>query len=197
MIDQILDSDVRQSYSQAYDELRKTREPFDTGFRPNSVERTGAAPIFDLQRRAFEQQLQYESSVAGAVLDLVERKQHDVLKELFYATVDSDGEVERLARMASAGDGADALLDIENIDPRDREQIKSVALSPIAVVHLFRQYFFELDTFLGPPVSHVWLSPGSSVELIEVHTRRTLVEKTLEESLEVLTKHRKNWHTAG
>jgi hypothetical protein len=187
LIDQILDSDVRQSYSHAYDELRRTREPIDTGFRPNSAERTGATPRFDLQRRAFGEQFEYESSVAGAVLDLVQRKQHDVLKELFYATIDSSGEVERLARMASAGDGADALLDIANIDPRDREQIKSVALSPIAVVHLFRQYFFELDTFLGPPVSHVWLSPGSSVELVEVHTRRTLFEKTLEESLEVLT----------
>ena len=55
---------------------------------------------------------------------------------------------------------------------RIKRIMKRVALSPISVVHLFRQYFFELDTFLGTPVSHVWLSPGSTVELIEIHTRR-------------------------
>lgn len=59
------------------------------------------------------------------------------------------------------------------------------------MVHLFRQYFFELDTFLGPRERHVWLSPGSSVELIEVHTRRTMVEKTLETTLDILTKSEK------
>jgi hypothetical protein len=37
----------------------------------------------------------------------------------------------------------------------------------------------------------VWLSPGSSVELVEVHTRRTVIEKTLETALEVLTSSEK------
>ena len=55
-------------------------------------------------------------------------------------------------------------------------------------MHLFRQYFFELDSFLGTPVGHVWLSPGSTVELIEVQTRRTIVEKTLEQSIETTLK---------
>ena len=187
IVQQILDRDVRDLYSHEYDELRKVREPYDLALRSRSAGGAVGYPSPEVQRKAFEQQLRYESSIAGALLDLVKRKQHNILKELFYTTVDSSGNVERLAKMAAAHDGADALLDIENLDPRDREQIKSVALSPIAVVHLFRQYFFELDTFLGPPISHVWLSPGSSVELIEVHTRRTLVEKTLEESLEVLT----------
>jgi hypothetical protein len=66
--------------------------------------------------------------------------------------------------------------------------LQSVALSPISVVHLFRQYFYELDSFLGTPVNHVWLSPGSSVELIEIHTRRTVIEKNIETSLDILTK---------
>jgi hypothetical protein len=44
-------------------------------------------------------------------------------------------------------------------------------LSPIGILHLFREYFFELGTFLGPPVGHVWLSPGGTVELMEVNTR--------------------------
>jgi len=136
---------------------------------------------------AFEQQVQYESSVGGALLSLVKTKSHAALEEIFYATKENAAEVEKLIKMLAAENGAEAYLDIENLDPGQKEHIAAVALSPISVVHLFRQYFFELDTFLGTPVSHVWLSPGSSVELIEVHTRRTVVEKTLETTLDILT----------
>ena len=45
-------------------------------------------------------------------------------------------------------------------------------LSPLGLVQLYRQYFYELDSFLGPPVSHVWVSPGGSLELYEVHSRK-------------------------
>ena len=41
-------------------------------------------------------------------------------------------------------------------------------LSPIGIVHLFREYFFEFDSFLGSPAGHVWLSPGGTVELVEI-----------------------------
>ncbi len=51
---------------------------------------------------------------------------------------------------------------------------QDAVLSPIGVIQLFREYFFELDSFLGPPVGHVWLSPGSSLELFEIHTRKTI-----------------------
>ena len=61
-------------------------------------------------------------------------------------------------------------------------------LSPIGVLHLFRQFFFELDSFLGPPVEHVWLSPGSTAELVESAVRRRLVERTTESLLEVTQK---------
>jgi hypothetical protein len=61
-------------------------------------------------------------------------------------------------------------------------------LSPIGIIHLYREYFFEFESFLGPPVGHVWLSPGGTVELIEVSTRRTLTEKSLEQSLETVAK---------
>ena len=61
-------------------------------------------------------------------------------------------------------------------------------LSPIGIIHLYREYFFEFDSFLGPPVGHIWLSPGGTVELIEVSTRKTLTEKTFEQSLETTTK---------
>ncbi|GAA1739219.1 hypothetical protein [Luedemannella helvata] len=61
-------------------------------------------------------------------------------------------------------------------------------LSPIGILHMFREYFFELGTFLGPPVGHVWISPGGTVELVEVNTRRTLTERTVEQSIETTDK---------
>lgn len=67
------------------------------------------------------------------------------------------------------------------------EAIQGV-LSPVGLMNLFRQYFFEFDTFLGPPTQHVWLSPGGMVELVETSTRRTLVEKTTEQSEETTRK---------
>ncbi|HEU0086112.1 MAG TPA: hypothetical protein VFQ77_00400, partial [Pseudonocardiaceae bacterium] len=67
-----------------------------------------------------------------------------------------------------------------------------VVLSPIGLVHLFRQYFFEFDTFLGPPVGHIWLPPGSTLELVEVTTRRTLTERDLEFLTETTDKTEKN-----
>ncbi|KAI9846359.1 MAG: hypothetical protein M1837_004212 [Sclerophora amabilis] len=70
----------------------------------------------------------------------------------------------------------------------DQHPAKSAFLSPIGLLHLFRQYFFQIGTFLGPPVGHVWISPGGTVELVEVNTRRQLVERTMEQSMETVTK---------
>ena len=67
-------------------------------------------------------------------------------------------------------------------------RLADVILSPIGLLVLFRQYFFELDSFQGPPVGHVWLSPGSSVELYESTVSRKLVERTIESALEVTQK---------
>jgi hypothetical protein len=53
-------------------------------------------------------------------------------------------------------------------------------LSPIGVIHLYREYFFEFDSFLGPAVGHIWLSPGGTTELIEVNTRRVFTERSVE-----------------
>ncbi len=177
----ILKNDVVQFYTRAYGDLRKAgAETFDTLMRTRGTDPQAMLARNNAQMAAFEQQVQYESSVAGVLAHLVRTKAFAVLTDMFYATRNSIEEAQQLIAKAMAQDGAEALLSLETIDPQDREHIRSVALSPIAVVHLFRQYFFELDTFLGTPVSHVWLSPGSSVELIEVHTRKTIVEKTLE-----------------
>jgi hypothetical protein len=62
------------------------------------------------------------------------------------------------------------------------------ALSPVGLVNLFREYFFEFDTFLGAPAGHIWVSPGGTVEVVESSTRRTLVEKVTEASEEVSRK---------
>ncbi|MGN9796325.1 hypothetical protein ACTMTU_35305 [Streptomyces sp. OZ13] len=62
------------------------------------------------------------------------------------------------------------------------------ALSPVGLVNLFREYFFEFDNFLGTPSGHIWVSPGGTVEVVESSTRRTLVEKVVEQSEEVSRK---------
>lgn len=59
-------------------------------------------------------------------------------------------------------------------------QTQQTFLSPIGMIDLFREYFFELETFLGSPVGHVWISPGGTVELIEVNTRKKTVESSIE-----------------
>jgi hypothetical protein len=65
---------------------------------------------------------------------------------------------------------------------------REAVLSPVGVIHLFRQTFFEFDSFLGEPVEHVWLSPGATVELVETSSRRVLTERTFEQSLEEVLK---------
>lgn len=188
-LETILKKDVVEFYSRAYRDNRKgDDERFDTVLRSRATDPTTVLERKNAQTGAFEHQLQYESSVAGTLLYLARKKSFDALAEIFYTTKNNIERARQLIKKINAKDGADAFLDIDNLNPRDREHIKSVALSPIAVVHLFRQYFFELDTFLGTPMSHVWLSPGSSVELIEIQTRKTVVEKTLENSLDILTK---------
>lgn len=62
---------------------------------------------------------------------------------------------------------------LADFDPASVEAV----LSPVGLIHLFREYFFELENFLGPPVGHVWISPGGTVELAEVSTRRTVTER--------------------
>ena len=65
---------------------------------------------------------------------------------------------------------------------------REAVLSPLGMVHVYRQYFFEVATFLGAPVEHLWLSPGATTELIEVSTRRVLQEQTFEEFVEKIVR---------
>ncbi|MGH3679052.1 MAG: hypothetical protein ACRDT2_01815 [Natronosporangium sp.] len=134
----------------------------------------------DAPNRLLADQLNRESTVAGYLLYLKEHQHLDRLKELFYR---ADRPFAHLLQLLQHRDP------LELFDPF--QDIDRAHLSPIGIVHLFRQYFFELDTFLGPPVSHVWLSPGGTVELLEISTRRTLVERTTETSVESILKTEK------
>jgi hypothetical protein len=82
----------------------------------------------------------------------------------------------------------DALTAMRRVDPllNFGDLTYRAVLSPIGIIHLYREYFFEFDSFLGPPVGHVWLSPGGTVELVEVNTRKVLTERTFETSLETV-----------
>ena len=191
-LDHILKTDVVKAYSAANEDLKRgggVRRRIRIAAMPDGV-LARVATGEDLEDRSaviLEQQLRYESAVAGAVHMLARNKAHAALEKIFYATHDAVEQAQTLMRVLNQDDPASGYLDLTTMNPQDLDHVQSVVLSPIAVVHLFRQYFFELDTFLGTPEKHVWLSPGSSVELVEVHTRRTIIEKTLETALEITT----------
>ena len=132
-------------------------------------------------RRALES----ETEIAGVLNELFANGRVAELMRIFFANLDFDAKqafYDTLAN-ADADTSADPYL---SFDPK--KDVKDVSLSPLGIVHLYRQFFFELDSFLGTPTGHVWLSPGSTVELIEVSTRKTTIEKTVETSLETTKK---------
>ncbi|MFJ6026605.1 hypothetical protein ACIQCN_04000 [Pseudarthrobacter sp. NPDC092424] len=141
-----------------------------------------------LKQNSLRTQLDAESAVAGALLHLVAQKQFTVLRTLFYNETDHSRAVAGLLGLADANSAAAGYLDIESLDPTNRDHLASVGLSPLSVVHLYRQYFFEFDSFLGTPVGHVWLSPHAEVELIEVSTRRKYEERIIEQAMETTVK---------
>jgi hypothetical protein len=67
-------------------------------------------------------------------------------------------------------------------------ETREAFLSPVGLINVFRQYFFDLDGFLGPSVDHVWVSPGGTVELYEVQTQRLRMERAVETTLDLTTR---------
>lgn len=129
-----------------------------------------------------------EAVCAGVLNLLLAKNRINDLASIFYTNLDGKAEtVFDDVLKKTEPDFEDPYL---TFDPK--KDVKDVSLSPIGIVHLFREYFFELDTFLGTPISHVWLSPGSEVELIEVSTRKTITEKTVEQELETIVKTEKS-----
>jgi hypothetical protein len=182
---------VIPQFTKFYEETCKKSENFNTGSLAASRSRPTANTKAQFNA-AFEKQLVYESALAGSFQYLLKSKNFDALKNTFYTSNNSEANAITLIKALSSTSTEDAYLNLENLDPKDKTHIQSVGLSPISVVHLFRQYFFELDTFLGTPVGHIWLSPGASAELIEVSTRKTIIEKTLETTLETIAKSEKS-----
>ncbi len=128
--------------------------------------------------------LQKESVMAGVLADLATNEMTVQLEQIFYENSEADVKKEiKLLQESLQDDFEDPFL---NFDPN--KDIKDVTVSPIGIVHLYRQFFFELDTFLGSPVGHVWISPGATVELMEVSSRKTTIEKSFETSFESSTK---------
>ena len=115
-----------------------------------------------------------ESRLAAALLNLVENEEHEILQSIFYFA-DSQKQIAR--RLDDLRAGKDRI--IPGIDPTDSDQLSGGVISPLGIIHLYRQYFFELDTFLGSPVHHIWLAPGATVELYEIHTRKEVSERLL------------------
>jgi hypothetical protein len=144
-------------------------------FQELQVQAKGGAVTADMNAIAKAKHLvlmQYESQIATFLLAHAEESGGLIANDL-----------RKLFSVREAPPLADILRSVDplaNIDPNDN----SGALSPVGYVHLFRQYFFDLGTFLGEPVEHVWLAPGTTIELIEVSTRKTLIERSEEASQE-------------
>jgi hypothetical protein len=167
--------------SQAVDGLASAVAPY---YRREYQKRATAKNVLDVQKW-LEAQLAYESQLSGAMTSLIEQKRFDVVESLFYSGRDTKTTAQSAIDAVLMNDEAGVYIDLENVNPRDPNQLANAVLSPIGLIHLFRQYFFELDTFLGPPVHHVWLAPGAQVKLVEIQTRRQIVERALETTLDV------------
>lgn len=137
----------------------------------NALKRAGRNPDAVEQVRGAAER---ESRLAAALLNLVENDEADILEPLFYYAESTKQIGRALDDLRGGGAGV-----LPGIDPTDPEQLSGGVISPLGIIHLYRQYFFELDTFLGSPVHHVWLAPGATVELYEIHTRRELTERLL------------------
>jgi hypothetical protein len=182
LVEKVLNAELRTSAQRV--EMCLANAPQANAIPPDA--RTYILKSIDERRKAYNNDvgkdvllkeiMQREISVSS-YLNWLSLKKSDTLEALFYRHV------------------TDPLADIEayTFDPlatfgsNDLEAV----LSPIGLVHLFRQYFFEFDTFLGPPVGHIWMSPGATLELVEETVRRTLVERVIETSTERLDRSEK------
>jgi hypothetical protein len=106
--------------------------------------------------------------MAGQLKVLRDNGAASELKQLFFLRNSISDRVNHAAQTLK-GFSPFLQLDPENI-------LSDTIISPIGIIHLFRQYFFELDSFLGSPVGRVWVAPHTTVELIEINTRRTVTE---------------------
>jgi hypothetical protein len=143
---------------------------------------TGGPTIAD-----FVGTLPYASEVFGVYQPLAGWLGHQTTKRLsrFTPAGGTSARVERLSSNAFARTSSGPVVQVGST------QLAGVSrgvLSPVGLVTLFREYFFEFDNFLGAPSGHIWISPGGTVEVVESSTRRTLIEKTAAQSEEETSK---------
>lgn len=182
VLEQRLNKEVSEFYRNSYhDECRKIQALSPLNHNPTPAEKEALLSMERDLENNIQRLLNEESALAGALLAMVDQNLFPQLEAIFYEKLGDIALVNQQIAEILAEDDPFATFD-------PKKDIKNVSLSPLGIVHLFRQYFFELDTFLGTPTGHVWLSPGSTVELIEVSTRRTLIEKTFEQSIETTQK---------
>ncbi|MGH7892621.1 MAG: hypothetical protein ACREN0_10150, partial [Thermodesulfobacteriota bacterium] len=115
-----------------------------------------------------------ESRTAGKLKLLREAGAAAELKHIFFDLSTAND------RLLSVANVLRELNPFGYLDPKDI--VSGTIVSPIGIIHLYRQYFFELDSFLGSPVGHVWVAPHTTVELVEVNKRRVLTESMIDES---------------
>ncbi|MEW6731705.1 MAG: hypothetical protein AB1489_10290 [Acidobacteriota bacterium] len=106
---------------------------------------------------------------------------------LYWLSLNKPSVLEALFFRKVANPYVDLLSTVDPLETFGANNLQAV-LSPIGVVHLFRQYFFELDTFLGPAVEHVWIAPQSTLELVEQRSLRTTTERIIEQLSDTTTK---------
>lgn len=176
---------LRTSVLQIYD---KRSTDFCAGVNSSAqARREGSAEHLKREHALdIEKAIAWEAQVGAAVVNLVKVGQYELVEKIFYTSPKYDGEV-LFKTMLGLLVSQDPL---ERFDPKG--DLRNVSVSPIGVTHLYRQFFFELDTFLGSPVAHLYVPPGSTSEITEVSTRRTQVEKTVEQSTETVRKEEKS-----
>ncbi len=129
--------------------------------------------------------LKAESAISRVLIDLLDNNFISKLDNLFFIETSlNKPTLSELFKYLKEDNFQDPF---NSFDPHGDIK-ENVCVSPIGIVHLYRQYFFELDTFLGTPVSHVWMSPGSTVELVETSSRKHIEEKITETFSEITKK---------
>ncbi|WP_221469271.1 peptidoglycan-binding protein [Cohnella nanjingensis] len=174
----ILQRQVLETYNQASMDACK-RIARANGNDPELMNR-----LREQSKEETKKAIENEAVIAGVLSELFNNERVAELLDLFYANLNVDAK----AGFFDALSQTDVDFDDPYLSFDPKKDVKDVSLSPLGIVHLYRQYFFELDTFLGTPTGHVWLSPGATVELIEVSTRKTIIEKTTEISVETTKK---------
>ena len=157
-----LDREVRDEAEQI---LRREPEPHDV------FEREMHNPLARSQRAL--DFLDHESRTAGHLKILRDQGATGELKRLFFGHSTAQQRLNETAKVLQA------LTPFRWLDPANI--LSDTVVSPIGLIHLYRQYFFELDSFLGSPVGHVWVAPHTTVELVEINKRRVLTEHLIDE----------------